>query len=294
MIPNALKAHQELSRHLGGLKWAIQNQVESPTIDLRPITVGVGWGASPVVDTQLSAGLGERLARRWRSRSFIGVPSKGLGSRAGGLRAVIVAAQFGKRLDELAQVDRRHRASAASRRCAQMKLNASTAVNAWGEFAFHVEANGRHADPHLHAYCFVQNVMLDAEEQRWKVEQFCERKADASYYEALFHSRLGASFERARAVDRAGRQSEQQTSGVRSCTAESSVAAGAVGNRATRSCRLRHPSPPRPRALWPQRGQPRRMMDDKTSGDSQVATLHVDVPSSARPSRHATLRIPSG
>lgn len=61
----------------------------------------------------------------------------------------------------------------------------------WGEF---VHATARPVeglpDPHLHGHCFVFNGTWDEAEGRWKAGQFAGIKRDASYFEALFHSRL--------------------------------------------------------------------------------------------------------
>jgi len=70
--------------------------------------------------------------------------------------------------------------------------NRTTGNLVWGEFVhFTSRPVDGVPDPHLHAHCFVQNVTFDREEGRWKAGQFHGLKADAPYYEALFHSRLG-------------------------------------------------------------------------------------------------------
>ena len=48
-------------------------------------------------------------------------------------------------------------------------------------------------DPHLHAHCFVQNIVFDEKEDAWKAGQFRDIKRDARYYEAVFHARLAAN-----------------------------------------------------------------------------------------------------
>lgn len=70
--------------------------------------------------------------------------------------------------------------------------NRTTGNLVWGEFVhFTSRPVDGVPDPHLHAHCFVQNVTFDGDEGRWKAGQFRELKADAPYYEALFHARLG-------------------------------------------------------------------------------------------------------
>lgn len=70
--------------------------------------------------------------------------------------------------------------------------NRTTGNLIWGEFV-HLTSRPVEGtpDPHLHAHCFVQNVTFDREEGRWKAGQFRGLKADAPYYEAIFHARLG-------------------------------------------------------------------------------------------------------
>lgn len=61
----------------------------------------------------------------------------------------------------------------------------------WAEFV-HMTArpvSGK-PDPHLHAHCYAFNATFDNVEQRWKAGHFGDRKRDAPYYEAAFHSRL--------------------------------------------------------------------------------------------------------
>lgn len=70
--------------------------------------------------------------------------------------------------------------------------NRTTGNLVWGEFIhFTSRPVDGTPDPHLHAHCFVQNVTFDREEGRWKAGQFRGLKADAPYYEAIFHARLG-------------------------------------------------------------------------------------------------------
>lgn len=61
----------------------------------------------------------------------------------------------------------------------------------WGEYThFTSRPVNSLIDPHLHAHCFVLNTTFDAEEDRFKAAQFKGVKRDASYFEAVFHSRL--------------------------------------------------------------------------------------------------------
>lgn len=59
----------------------------------------------------------------------------------------------------------------------------------WGEF-IHFTARPVEGipDPHLHAHCFTFNATFDKEEDRWKAGQFGDLKADAPYFEAVFHA----------------------------------------------------------------------------------------------------------
>ncbi|MDX1951068.1 MAG: MobF family relaxase [Verrucomicrobiota bacterium] len=45
-------------------------------------------------------------------------------------------------------------------------------------------------DPHLHAHCYAFNTTWDDLEKKWKAGQFRELKADAPYFEAVFHARF--------------------------------------------------------------------------------------------------------
>ena len=80
----------------------------------------------------------------------------------------------------------------------------------WGEF---IHTTSRPVagvpDPHLHAHCYVFNASFDSEEQRFKSGQFGSLKADAPYFEAVFHCKLteklrDLGFE----IERKGRDSE--------------------------------------------------------------------------------------
>lgn len=46
-------------------------------------------------------------------------------------------------------------------------------------------------DPHLHAHCFVPNLVFDGEEQRWKAGQFRDIKRDAPRFQAMFQKLFG-------------------------------------------------------------------------------------------------------
>ncbi|TXB61352.1 MULTISPECIES: MobF family relaxase [Phaeodactylibacter] len=62
---------------------------------------------------------------------------------------------------------------------------------AWATFT-HEEARpvGGIPDPHLHQHVFVFNATYDQKEDRIKAAQFGDIKADAPYFETVFHSRL--------------------------------------------------------------------------------------------------------
>jgi conjugative relaxase-like TrwC/TraI family protein len=66
----------------------------------------------------------------------------------------------------------------------------------WGEFV-HTTARPVDGvpDPHLHAHCFVFNATWDEKESRWKAGEFSALKRNASYFEALFHSRFARRME---------------------------------------------------------------------------------------------------
>ena len=60
---------------------------------------------------------------------------------------------------------------------------------AWAEY-LHFTArpvNGT-PDPHLHAHCFVLNVVYDELEKRWKAGQFRDIKRNAPYYQKVFQT----------------------------------------------------------------------------------------------------------
>jgi conjugative relaxase-like TrwC/TraI family protein len=66
----------------------------------------------------------------------------------------------------------------------------------WGEFVhFTARPVDGVPDPHLHAHCFAFNTTWDEQESRWKAGQFAGLKRDASYFEAMFHSRLALKLE---------------------------------------------------------------------------------------------------
>uniref|UniRef100_UPI00300F227D relaxase domain-containing protein n=1 Tax=Stenotrophomonas muris TaxID=2963283 RepID=UPI00300F227D len=52
-------------------------------------------------------------------------------------------------------------------------------------------------DPHLHTHCTVFNATWDETEKMWKAGQFRNLKAEAPYYEALFHNRLAYELQKA-------------------------------------------------------------------------------------------------
>lgn len=66
-----------------------------------------------------------------------------------------------------------------------------TGVLAWSEVVHHFARpeNGV-AEPHLHVHCFAFNATLDAEESRWKACKYHDIKMKASYFEAVFHTRM--------------------------------------------------------------------------------------------------------
>jgi len=69
--------------------------------------------------------------------------------------------------------------------------NRTTGNMVWAEFV-HFTArpvNGL-PDPHLHAHCYAFNTTWDNEEKKWKAGQFRDLKADAPYFEAVFHARF--------------------------------------------------------------------------------------------------------
>lgn len=68
----------------------------------------------------------------------------------------------------------------------------------WGTFT-HEEARpvGGIPDPHLHQHVFVFNATYDQKEQKFKAAQFGDIKADAPYFETVFHSRLATNLQKA-------------------------------------------------------------------------------------------------
>jgi conjugative relaxase-like TrwC/TraI family protein len=74
--------------------------------------------------------------------------------------------------------------------------NRTTGNMLWGEFV-HTTARPVDGipDPHLHAHCFVFNATWDEQESRWKAGEFAALKRNASYFEALFHSRFARRME---------------------------------------------------------------------------------------------------
>lgn len=61
----------------------------------------------------------------------------------------------------------------------------------WAEFTHHTSrpVDGL-SDPSLHSHCYCFNTSFDAEENRFKAGEFFFIKHDATYYEAIFHSKL--------------------------------------------------------------------------------------------------------
>jgi conjugative relaxase-like TrwC/TraI family protein len=76
--------------------------------------------------------------------------------------------------------------------------NRTTGNLIWGKFT-HEEARpvGGLPDPHLHQHVFIFNATYDAKEKKIKAAQFGDIKADAPYYEAVFHSRLADNLQKA-------------------------------------------------------------------------------------------------
>jgi conjugative relaxase-like TrwC/TraI family protein len=61
----------------------------------------------------------------------------------------------------------------------------------WGEFVhFTSRPVDGVADPQLHSHCFAFNATFDEVEGRWKAGQFGELKADAPFFESVFHAEL--------------------------------------------------------------------------------------------------------
>ncbi len=68
----------------------------------------------------------------------------------------------------------------------------------WGTFT-HDDARpvGGIPDPHLHQHVFVFNATYDHTEKRFKAAQFGDIKANGSYFEAVFNSRLAGNLQQA-------------------------------------------------------------------------------------------------
>ena len=68
----------------------------------------------------------------------------------------------------------------------------------WGTFT-HEEARpvGGIPDPHLHQHVYVFNATYDQKEGKFKAAQFGDIKANAPYFEAVFHSRLADKLQQA-------------------------------------------------------------------------------------------------
>ena len=69
--------------------------------------------------------------------------------------------------------------------------NRTTGNMVWAEF-IHFTARPVNGipDPHLHAHCYGFNSTWDEQEKQWKAGQFRDLKADAPYFEAVFHARF--------------------------------------------------------------------------------------------------------
>lgn len=75
-------------------------------------------------------------------------------------------------------------------------VNRVTGNMAWGTFIhFTARPVDGVPDPHLHAHCFAFNVSWDDAEHQYKAGQFRDLKRDASYFEAMFHSKLAHSLQ---------------------------------------------------------------------------------------------------
>ena len=69
--------------------------------------------------------------------------------------------------------------------------NRTTGNMLWAEFVhFTARPVNGVPDPHLHAHCYAFNTTWDDEEKKWKAGQFRDLKADAPYFEAIFHARF--------------------------------------------------------------------------------------------------------
>jgi conjugative relaxase-like TrwC/TraI family protein len=69
--------------------------------------------------------------------------------------------------------------------------NRTTGNMVWGEY-IHTTSRpiAGTCDPHLHAHCYAMNCTYDKKEEKWKAGKFRELKAQAPFFEAVFHSRL--------------------------------------------------------------------------------------------------------
>jgi conjugative relaxase-like TrwC/TraI family protein len=69
--------------------------------------------------------------------------------------------------------------------------NRTTGNLVWAEFVhFTARPVKGLPDPHLHAHCYAFNTTWDEAERKWKAGQFRDLKADAPYFEAVFHARF--------------------------------------------------------------------------------------------------------
>jgi conjugative relaxase-like TrwC/TraI family protein len=69
--------------------------------------------------------------------------------------------------------------------------NRQTENMIWAEFVhFTARPVNGIPDPHLHMHCYTFNTTWDEQEKKWKAGQFRDLKADAPYYEAVFHARF--------------------------------------------------------------------------------------------------------
>jgi conjugative relaxase-like TrwC/TraI family protein len=73
----------------------------------------------------------------------------------------------------------------------QADENRTTGNLVWAEFVhFTARPVNGIPDPHLHAHCYAFNTTWDDVEHKWKAGQFRDLKADAPYFEAVFHARF--------------------------------------------------------------------------------------------------------
>src|SRR5690242_6627828 len=69
--------------------------------------------------------------------------------------------------------------------------NRQTGNMIWADFVhFTARPVNGVSDPHLHMHCYAFNTTWDEQEKKWKAGQFRDLKADAPYYEAVFHARF--------------------------------------------------------------------------------------------------------